>query len=138
MFKKNNTYKGVIAIPVILMISGLIVEIVIVSAVSVYVMNNSQLGIKLSTEAFFAAQSGIQDSLLKIARNKDFNSDFSLSVGDNSAEITVCKDICVGLGKYKISSIGKAGTYGRKLEAILSVDSVIGEIMIESLKEVEL
>ena len=66
-FKKN---KGIAALPTILLLGGIIVEISIVGAFISYLFSQSSFGIRSSEEALSLAQSGIQDAMIKIIRNK--------------------------------------------------------------------
>ena len=130
---------GIAALPIILILGGLIGEIVIAATLSSYLLINAQFGIRLSNEAFLASQAGIKDALLRVTRDKNFSSVlYVLAVNNASADVTVCKDICVGAGKDQIISIGKSQSRNRKLEAIAAIDSVTGEVRLESLKELEL
>ncbi len=81
--------KGTVTLPVVILMGGIITEIAIAGAFLAYFLSQSGFGLKLSAEAFAAAQSGIEDAKLKIIRNKDFTSSpnpYTLSVGSRSAE----------------------------------------------------
>lgn len=129
---------GIAALPTILLLGGLIVEIAIAATLSAFLFVNTEFGIRLSNDAFVAAQSGMHDALMKIVRDKNFNSSFTLVVGNNSVDVAVCKDICLGIGKDKITALGKAQARRRQLEASVNVNSLTGEVRLEYLKEVSL
>ncbi|MBI4991747.1 MAG: hypothetical protein HZB99_00825 [Candidatus Harrisonbacteria bacterium] len=136
-------FHGVAALPTVLLLGGLIMEIMIAATLSSYLLVSSEFGIRLGSRALFAARSGIQDALIRVVRDKNFtSSSYTLPVGNYSVEVSVCKDlpepICVGDGKHKITAVGTAENRSRKLEAIVSVDSATGEARLQSLKEVEL
>lgn len=134
------------ALPMVLLIGGIVVEIAIAGAFIAFFTAQSGLGIKLSDEALVAAKAGAQDAVLKIIRNKDFSSSsgYVLAVGNRSAVITVCRDsytvssICdtPNIGKDEIISIGSAALKRRKLKAMVNVNSITGEVKIESIEEV--
>lgn len=136
-FKKE----GVAALPTLLILGGIIVNTVIIIVLGVYLLIGSGFGNKLSSEALAAAKAGIQDGILKVARDKNFSGSYEFAVGQRSVSIEICKDldspICVGQGRRKISAIGSALTRRRKLEAVLSVSS-LGEVKLESVKETAL
>jgi hypothetical protein len=145
-FKAAN---GVATLPVILLIGGVIVEIGIASAFIAYFLNQSGFGVKLSAEALAAARAGIQDAKMRIVRDKNFvpgSNPYSLTVGNNSVQITVCKDLktvsnpcdTAMSGKFEITSLGSAFTKRRQIRAILSVNGTTGEIKLESEKEIAL
>ncbi len=141
--------KAAATLPVVLLIGGLVVEIGIAGAFMAYYLAQSGLGVKLSEEALAAARAGIQDAKIRIVRNKNLNyttsgSPYTLTVGNRSALITICKDAktvssaCSTdmIGKHEITSLGMALTKRRQVQSIISVDSLTGEVKIESEKEV--
>ncbi len=119
-----------------LFIGGIIVEIALAGAFISYYLSQSGFGVKISAEALAAAEAGVQDALIRIIRDKNFSSaGYNLTVGNRSANIIVCKDSCAGTGKHKITSTGTAMLKRRKIEAVANVDSVTGEVKIESVQE---
>lgn len=138
--KLKTKNSGVAALPTILMIGGITVEIIIALTATSYLFVESEFGSKLSSDAYLAASAGVQDAAMRIIRDKSFTqSTTTLSVGNYSADVFVCKDLpCAALGKHKILSVGKAQSRRRQLEAILNVDPTTGEVRLESLKEVSL
>lgn len=133
-------HNGIAALPTILILGFIVVDIILAVTATSYVFIESEFGVKLSQDAYQAAQAGVKDAVIKIVRDKNFTSAaITLTVGDYSAEVSVCKDLpCVAIGKHKIISLGKAQTRRRQLEAILNVDSATGEVRLESLKEIQL
>ncbi len=132
---------GVAVLPVILLIGGLIAEIGIAGVFIAYYLSQSSFGVKLSEEALAAAQSGTQDALLRIVRDKNFNpspNPYTLNVGSYSAQITVCKDTCAGADKFQIDSLGVSFNKQRKIRAIINVHNLTGEVKLESEKETAL
>jgi hypothetical protein len=133
--KMNNM--GTAALPAMLFIGGIIVEIGIAGAFISYYLSQSGFGVKMSAEALAAAEAGVQDAIIKIIRDKNFTSaGYDLTVGNRSANVVVCKDSCAGTGKHKITSTGSALAKRRKLEAIVNVHSTTGEVRVESITEV--
>lgn len=133
--------KAAATLPVVLLIGGLVVEIGIAGAFMAYYLAQSGLGVKLSEEALVAARAGIQDAKIRIVRNKNFipsPNPYALIVGNRTAQITTCKDTCAGAGKFQITSLGMALTKRRQVQLIISVDSLTGEVKIESEKEIAL
>jgi len=131
---RNN--KATAALPAILLIGGIIIEIGLAGAFISYYLSQSGFGVKMSAEALAAAEAGVQDAIIKIVRNKDFTSSgYELQVGSRSANVVVCKDTCAGIGKHKITSIGSAVVKRRKLEAVINVNATTGEVKIESILE---
>ncbi|MEE8131929.1 MAG: hypothetical protein V3T98_02695 [Candidatus Paceibacterota bacterium] len=135
--EKLKANKGIVALPVMLLLGGIIVEIGIAGLLISYFFIQSNLGIRLSAEALAAAQSGIQDATIKIIRDKNFTpGSYSINIGNRSAQITVCKDTCAGSGKHQVTSLGIAQKKQRQIQAILNVNSTTGEVKVESIKEI--
>jgi len=134
-----NNNKATAALPAMLFIGGIFVEIGLAGAFISFYLNLRGFGIKMSAEALAAAEAGVQDALIKIIRNKDFTSSgYDLTVGNRSANVVVCKDTCAGTGKHKITSIGSALVKRRKIEAVVNVNNTTGEVKIESILEAAL
>lgn len=134
---------GIAALPLILLLGGLIVEVIVTASLSAYLLVNSEYGMRLSAQAFLAANSGINDALLRITRDKNFTSaSYELEVGQAIADISVCKDLpppdCAGSGKRKITAVGSAQSRQRKIEAVAGVDDYSGAVRLESLSEIPL
>ncbi len=122
--------KAAVTLPIVLLIAG---------AFMAYYLSQSGLGVKLSEEALAAARAGIQDVRMRIVRDKSFtpsSNPYILTVGNRTTQITVCKDSCAGTGKFQITSLGMALTKRRQVQSIISVDSLTGEVKIESEKEI--
>lgn len=139
--QKTKLNNGIAALPTLLILGGIVVNIAVIIALGVYLLVGSGLGNRLSSEALAAAKAGIQDGILRVAKDKNFFGSYELAVGQRSVSVEICKDseppACAGLGKRKISAVGSALTRRRKMEAVMSVSS-IGEIRVESVKEVAL
>ena len=134
-------------LPMVLLIGGLVVEIGIAGAFIAYYLSQSGFGVKLSAEALAAAKAGIQDAKMRIVRNKNFTpspNPYTLSIGNNSAQITVCKELktvstacdTAMAGKFEITSLGTAFTKRRQVQAILYINSTTGEMKLESEEEI--
>ena len=63
---------GQIALPFILLVGGLIVEIVIAGLLVSFFVSASALGERLSVRALAAANAGIDDAIVRISSNKEF------------------------------------------------------------------
>jgi len=130
--------RGQAALPTIVLVGGIMIEIVLAGTLLVFFFNNSVYGTRLSAEALEAARSGIQDALIKLSANKNFSGTYEFSLGGSvSAEITVDQDPAgYSEEKVRVVSIGQGITRNRKLEAIVNVEKVAGVVQIESVVEV--
>ena len=144
--KSNKYINGVAALPTMLLIGGIIVEISIAGAFISYLFSQSIFGVKLSEEALSLAQSGIQDAIIKIIRNKDFSSTsgYDITIANKTAHIVVCKGSksvngncnIQDNGKSEITSMGSILLKKRKLRATVNINSNTGEVKLESINEI--
>ncbi len=137
---------GVVALATVLLLGAVLTEIALAGIFVVYVSNNSSFGLRLSSAALAAAQSGIDDALLQLARNKDF----PLSGGTRTYTLTLAPDrtvdVCVDVNcdaaslviapQRQITAVGRAGLRQRKLKAIVVVDATTGEVRVVSIQEI--
>lgn len=150
---QTTNYKtGAAAISTILIIAVIVSEIAIAALVTSYFASQGQLGTRIVYNASFAAQSGIDDALLKITRNKDFNpspNPYSISIGGATAQVTVCIDKTttnestpcnntsgVVTGTREITSVGTALNREVKMRALIYLNPTTGLINIQYLKEI--
>lgn len=156
MLKINNQrlkIGGVAVLPTVLLVGGLMAAISVSLLFVSYFFGQGSFGIKLSNEALSAAQSGVSDAAMRIARDKNYNtanSSYSLTVGNRSAQVIVCAENyktssistpCGTVdftltGKREITSIGSAFNKKRRLKAIININNSNGEIKTELLEEV--
>lgn len=146
--RHNNKERGVAALPVILLISGIILEIVAASAFLAFSFSSGSFGTLLATEALFGARAGADDAIYRVIKN-NYSTSYSLTTTAGShtvvIDITVEKDP-IDLGscstawgcRYRIYSTGRVLFRERKVEVILAVNPNTREIRRESFKEVEI
>ena len=142
---KKFSQAGIAALPVIILSSFIVVELVVAGVLVAYLLNSSSLGVRRANETLSAAQAGILDATMKITRNKNFftSSTSTLSFGNNLyAEVVVRKDYPIA-GKHEIKSIGYISIGGirrfsKKLRAILNVNSLTGKTELESFEEISI
>jgi len=102
-----------------------------ISATSVAILiSNSQSGsmIEQGTNAYSAAESGVENAIIQLLRNRSYIGE-TLTVGNETAEVIVS-----GAGPYTIISLGKSGAYSRTIQVILNDTS--GVLTISSWKEI--
>jgi len=132
---------GVSALPTILLISAIIVEVSIVSVVLATALNNTRFSERLGVEALSAARAGANDAMIRVTRFKDCPStpecpsSYSLNVGIRSADITISNGAA---GIITIQSTGRALTTEKSIRVILGIDPVTGEVALQSFREVVL
>ena len=140
MANKKKT-SGVSALPALLLISSVLIEVVIVGVVLANALNNSRFNERLAGEAYAAARAGAEDAMLKVIRYKNCPtspgcpSSFTLTVGSRSANVTITDS---GGGVITIESTGTALLRQKKVEVILGVSPTTGEVSLQSFEEVSL
>ncbi|HVN67591.1 MAG TPA: hypothetical protein VMT55_04395, partial [Candidatus Sulfotelmatobacter sp.] len=107
--------RGQATLSFILLISGIIIEIAIAGSFITYFLSTSGLGDRLAERAITAAQAGIRDAQIQIARNKDFSknatSTYVLSIGSDSATVQVFGNTTDPVNTvYTITSVGVASS----------------------------
>lgn len=132
--------KAQVALPFILIVSGVIVEIVIASSFVAYFLSNSGLGERLQVQAQTAADTGIWDALNKISGNKDFASSqtvYGISTTSGSATVTVSRTVnnANNTYVYAVASLGTAGTREKYVVATAIVDQLTGQMQVQSINE---
>ncbi len=90
---------------------------------------NSQKGLK----AYYAAYSGLEEGLIRLTRNKDFNGTFNLSVNSTN-------DVAVSVSNLTNQATIEAiatvdGKISKKLQLITGIDAVTGLITPATSKE---
>lgn len=140
--KRTKENKGVTVLPVVLLIGGIIVEIGIAGGLIAFYSLQSNMGIKTANEALGMARSGIEDAIMKIVRDKNISmTTTTVALGGGSADVSIIRDI-PSAGKDTITSIGKMGIgvneKKRKLQSVVNVDIITGELRVEWLREIPL
>ncbi len=130
--------KAQVALPFILIVSGVIVEIVIASSFVAYFLTNSGLGERLQARAQTVADAGIWDALNKISRDKTFAASqiaYGLSSGSDTATITISRTTVAANNTYvyTVTSLGLAGTRQKEIVATAIVDQLTGQMQVQSI-----
>src|SRR6056297_719410 len=105
--------EGQIALPFVLLVGGIIIEIVLAGSFISFFVNASALGERLSVRALSAANTGVYDAVMKISRNKEFGSggvSYEISVGDDSVLVDVSRssDDAQDIYVYNVESVATA------------------------------
>lgn len=133
--------KGAASLLTILAVASLTLVIGITLSSGGFIESAATGGQVKTDETFAAAQAGLDDALMRLARNKNFVSGgYSLSVGSASVIITVEQippSSCsggIGLNQACVISIASLNNKTRRLEMILNIDSG-GKLTQQSWKE---
>ena len=134
---KTGTLSGQAALPVILLISGVIIEIAIAGSFISYFLSTGGLGSRLAQRAEAAAMSGIRDGLIKITRNKELGSvsSYPVTLGSDSVYVEISLNPQSQFYLYTITATANASTRQKKIEATLTVNRITGQVQLQSIVE---
>lgn len=140
MFSIKNS-KGQIALPFVLLVGGIIVEIVIAGSIVSFFVNASSLGERLSIRALSVANTGVYDAVQKISTNKEFGAGgktYTIDIDGSTATVTVSRteDNTNNVYNYSIESEAQVRNRQRKMDARLVVDQTTGQVNLRSIEEV--
>lgn len=129
--------RGVAALPTMLLIGGIVIEIAIAGAFLAFVFISSNLSAKLNATAVAVARAGVQDAMLRIVRDKGYSNalGYTLTVGSYSAAVTVTAGSPIA-GEDTIISTATVLTRQKSFQAVVSVDSTTGEVRLVSFTEI--
>lgn len=136
-FKIDNLKfrRGVAALITVLSLGTLIFTVSLATTIlafwSIKNIDATQKGLKV----YYAAYSGVQDALIKLERNKDFNSSFNLS-------INATNDVSVSVSntgtQATITVTSALGQINKKIQTITDIDTTTGLITPTSTTELTL
>ena len=132
----NTATRGQATLSFILLISGLILEIAIAGTFVTYLLSSAGLGERLFARAFTAANSGIRDVQIRIARDRGFTGTYTLAIDSDAASVSVTRVSQGTLYIYTATSTGVAGTRQRKFVAKIVADQTTGLVELQSVNEV--
>lgn len=145
--KNSRQIRGISALPTILLLSGIILEVVVAGLALTYYFNRTLLNEQLSAQALKAAETGAHDAISRV--NDYINCPDSATFNDANAK---CPSVyvytltdssaCVAIGnitggKITIRSRGTASARNKTIEAVLGVATTTATVEVQSFKEIE-
>jgi uncharacterized protein (UPF0333 family) len=135
--------KGQVALPFMLLIGSILIEIAIAGALMMYFFGSSRLAERLYARAGAVANTGIKNAIMNISRDKDFVPTATclptstITTNSDTASVVVCKTDTSGVESYiyTISSLGIAGGRQKKIEATVDVNKITGKVEVNSITE---
>lgn len=129
--------RGVVALATVLLLGAVLTEVALAGVFVVYVLNTSGLSARLSAAALAAAQSGVDDALLRLVRDKNFLGSYPISLtAESSANVTIA--LMPDAAQRAITSTGTVGLRQRRMQAVALVDGITGEVHLLSSQEISL
>jgi len=137
MFKNLKFRKGVAALVTVLSLGSLIFIVSLATTVLAFWAIKNIDATQKSLKAYYAAYSGVQDALIKLERNKDFETieNFELSVNSANVSVSVSNDL---EGHATTTSTAVLGQINKKLQTVTDIDTTTGLIIPTSTTELTL
>ena len=129
--KNKKSQKGIVALPAIITLSVIILTIGLAMSFSSFTQNNISSNKYKSELTYRIAEAGIKDAIVKITRNKNYDTAFTLLVNNGVANISF--DISVP-DQTKITSVGTFNDNTKTIETILDITKN-GKVTISSWTE---
>lgn len=127
--------EGIAALPSVLIMGGIIMQLAIVGLLLAYLFTSSSYGARLAAEALNAARAGAQDAITQVIRDKTFSSvGYTVTTNGRDATVVVTRDSPT-TGQDTITATATALTRQKKVKVILGVNSTTGQVDILSFTE---
>jgi len=117
--------KGVAALVTVLSLGSLIFIVSLATTVLAFWAIKNIDATQKSLKVYYAAYSGVQDALIKLERNKDFNENFELSVNSANVSVSVSNDFD---GHATTTSTAVLSQINKKLQTVIDIDTTTGLI----------
>lgn len=119
-FKKDNSFsrKGMIALPAVIALAAIILAIGLAMSFSSFTQNNISSNKYKSEITYRVAEAGIKDAMIKITRNKNYDTAFALLINNGAANVSFDTSVH---GQTKITSIGTFDNNTKTIEVILDI-----------------
>ena len=151
---KRNRASGISALPTILLLSGIILEVVVAGLAVAQFFNQSLLSEQLSIKALRVAESGAHDAISRVNDYILCPDYTSTGPGDENNASYYCPslyefavsddlpDVCVSIGEVSnnqmtIYSRGRALTRYKTIEVVLGITTTTATVGVQSFKEIE-
>lgn len=131
--------KGAATLSVILLISGIVMELSVVGIIIATLVSNTSFSAKLSSEALAAARAGAQDGIVKIVRYKNCNATscggtvpYTITLDRATAQVEIIDNLNNTL---TVRSTGTVLNRKKMVEAVVGVDPITGKTNVVSIAE---
>lgn len=128
MTKKHP--QGIVSLGMILLVGGIVVELALVGIFLVFLLSQTNLGIRLSADALAAAHTGIDDGFMNTLRDTPAGT-YTINMGNATVIYSLCNGgfACGALGntvipvnQAAIIATGSAFNKKRKIVAMIEIN----------------
>jgi len=130
---------GQATLSLVFLIGGIIIMVGVSMAFLVTSFINSGSGYQAANQALAAASAGLDDALIQLNRNKDFENiaGYSVPVGNIVVQVAVVQNSPAG-GQVTITADATVNQRRRKIQAVAAVNSSTGQVDMISWQQVVL
>jgi len=132
MIIKNRKHffsqRGIVALPAIITLSVIILAIGLAMSFSSFTQNNISSNKYKSELTYRIAEAGIKDAMVKITRNKNYDTAFTLLINNGAADVSFDTS---NPEQTKITSVGTFNNNTKTIETILDV-TTNGKVAVSS------
>ncbi len=129
--------KGIVVIPTVLLLGGLLTVITLTGSLVVYLLSRNNYGLRLSSDALSASKTGLQDGILRLIRDSSWTPSGGydpIGNGRSQVRINVVLNTSDVLQK-EVIAIGCAQARYRQLRALVEINKNTGELKVLSTEE---
>lgn len=134
---RNWDFSGVVFLPTVLMMSGLIIVIAATLSLVVYLLVGGVYGVRLGAEALAAARAGVADGVLRLLRDNLFTSGgYDVAVAAGKVRVTVT--LTAAAADYDTKEIIAGGcsfNRYRQVRAVVLLNKNTGQLTVASIGE---
>ncbi len=132
---------GIAALPVMLLLGGIIIEAAIAGAFILYYVNSGVYGTKLATQSSILAHAAVDDAIFRIILNPNCGNDtsclgtgtpFTFTAGGGNAQVTIEKDT-PSSGLTQITATAETLGKEHRVVAIVTTSSTAPLVTIRSI-----
>lgn len=127
--------RGAIALSTILGITFIVGTLSVSLALLSVFEGLAGFGAARANEAYFVAQGGANDGLLRLARDRNHSASYDLVVGDGAASVSFSR-VGVPAQHVRVISVGNVQDRRRRIEVLVFVDDRVGTTRVVSWREV--
>lgn len=126
--------RGQIALTTVLLIGSFIMIMVLTLAfLSVSIVSSGRL-IQSSNRALAISSAGVQDAMLRLIRDNNFDEDFQVSAGGDTASVDITNTASSD-GRVIVVSSSTVNSSHRRVRAIISIVSSTGQVNLISMEQ---
>ena len=126
---------GQVAMTTVFLIGSFILLIVLTLAFISISGVSSNYAVRSGEKAYSVASAGLEDALLRLARNSTANLSYTFNVGSDTANVTIANNGAT-TGRATITATSVVGSSQRALQAVVSIVTSTGQVSLASWQQI--